>query len=70
VTAYIFLAIGGLWLGIAILVYRVGLGVYWVGMNAERVGRIISSALPAILFGWIAPIAFGVWLLWRRKISN
>jgi hypothetical protein len=70
VTAYIFLAIGGLWLGVAILVYRVGLGVYWVGMNAEGVGRIVSSALPAILSGWIAPIAFGVWLLWRRKISN
>ena len=69
-VAYIFLVIGSLWFGVAVFVYRVGFGVYWSGMNVEKVGRIVSSALPVTLFGWVAPIVVGAWLLWRHKTST
>ena len=64
---YVFLAIGALWLIVAILARRGGFSI-WVagGMNPVLLGRLFTFLFPAILWGWVVPIAFGVWLL-RRK---
>jgi hypothetical protein len=63
VKAYVFLAIGMIWLIVAILT---GFGVYWHGAMTTLTAGLIRVLLPMILFGWIAPVGFGLWLLFRK----
>jgi len=71
--AYFFLVLGGIWLVIAIALYRTGFafGIYWDQghrmINPAKVVALFHLMLPLVFFGWLAPLGMGLWLLWARK---
>jgi hypothetical protein len=68
---YVFLAIGMIWLIGAIYFYRGGFNIVWLGKHDPAlVFALFRCMVPLLLLGWIAPLLFGSWLLWKSKISN
>jgi len=67
--AYVSLATGVLWLGVAIFLGRTSFGITWRkgALDPATVAIIFRIALPILFFGWIAPTAFGLWLLWTKR---
>jgi hypothetical protein len=69
---YIFLALGAIWL-VAVIVAVVW-GSFSIaimdGHDPARVLALLRVLIPLFLLGWIAPILFGSWLLWKSKHSN
>lgn len=67
--AYFFLAIGALWVSIAIVLNRAGFSVFWrKGMlDPAAVEVIFRLTVPVLLCGWVGPTALGLWLLWMKK---
>ena len=67
---YVFLAIGTMWLIIAIVLYRTDFVFAVFGWRGNRDPTLTLSLfrvlLPVLFFGWVAPVLFGSWLL-RRK---
>ncbi len=67
---YVFLAIGTMWLIIAIVLYRTDFGFTVFAWRGNRDPTLTLSLfrvlLPVLFFGWIALVLFGSWLL-RRK---
>jgi hypothetical protein len=67
VKAYLFLAVGAMWLIAAIFLYRTSFGLVWLGEHDPALAlRLASMVLPVLFLGWIAPVIFGAWLLWKR----
>ena len=63
--------IGALWIIAAVLF---GLGRFSFGVslpkgtvNPVTAATIFSVALYLVTFGWIVPIALGLWLLWAKN---
>ena len=70
--AYMFLAFGAIWL-VAVIVAVVwgSFGISIMGdHDPARVLALLRVLIPLFFFGWIAPILFGSWLLWKSKTSN
>ena len=67
--AYLFLAIGALWISIAVVLSRTGFSFFWPKgtLNPATVAMIFRLVLPVIFFGWIVPIMLGLWLMWAKK---
>jgi hypothetical protein len=65
---YLFLTIGTIWLMFAILIHTRGFGIYFPrGTNIALMSwMFVHLLIPGIFFGWIAPVAFALWLLWRK----
>ena len=67
---YVFLAIGTMWLIIAIVLYRTDFVFAVFAWRGNRDPTLTLSLfrvlLPVLFFGWIALVLFGSWLL-RRK---
>jgi hypothetical protein len=73
--AYVFLAIGAAWLIAAIIAglfyYHRGFGIFWNGEHDPALAlRLFLIVFYVLFLGWIAPVLFGVWLLWKSKNSN
>lgn len=69
--AYFCLAIGALWVIMAVL-FSFGdfsFGISWPKgtVNPATITRIFGLIPHVIVFGWIVPTALGLWLLWARK---
>ena len=64
-----FLAIGALWITVALLLSGASFGIHWWkgALNPASVGMILRLALPVLFYGWTVPIALGFWLLWAKK---
>lgn len=67
--AYLFLAIGVLWIATAVILQRTGFSVFWPNgaLNPDRVDMVFRLVLPLIFFGWVVPIMLGLWLMWAKK---
>jgi hypothetical protein len=69
--AYFCLAIGALWIIMAVLFSfgRFSFGISWPKgtVNPATVATIFGLTPYLIVFGWIVPTALGLWLLWARK---
>jgi hypothetical protein len=73
VRPYVFLASGTIWLTAAIVLYKtdfVFAGFKWQG-HASAIAlslvRVLFRVMPSVLFlGWIGPVLFGSWLLWKK----
>jgi hypothetical protein len=70
----VFLAIGAIWLVVAIVLYKTsfsiaffpGLGIH-VPAFAIPLIRVMFRVMPSLFFlGWVAPVLFGSWLLWKK----
>lgn len=64
-------AIGALWI-IAAVLFSLGkfsFGIFWPKgtVNPAAVAKIFSLTPYLIVFGWIVPIALGLWLLSAKK---
>ncbi len=75
---YVFLAIGAIWLIVAIVLYKTsfviglfpGLGIH-VPAVAIPLIRVLFRVMPPLLFlGWVVPVLFGSWLLWKSNIAK
>jgi hypothetical protein len=68
---YFCFAIGALWIIVAVLFSfgRFSFGIRWPKgtINPATVAKILSLTPYLIVFGWIVPIALGLWLLWAKK---
>jgi hypothetical protein len=64
--SYVLLATGAMWLIVAIVLSITGFGIHLRGMNTALMARWFRLMIPALFLGWIAPVAFGLWLLWRK----
>ena len=69
---YFCFAIGALWIIVAVpfSLGRFSFGISWPGAgtaNPVTVAKIFGLTFYLIVFGWIVPIAVGLWLLWARK---
>lgn len=72
---YVFLAIGAAWLIAAIIAglsyYYRGFGIFWKGKHDPALAlRLFLLVFYTLFLGWLAPVLFGVWLLWKTKNSN
>ncbi|SPF37970.1 exported hypothetical protein [Candidatus Sulfotelmatobacter kueseliae] len=67
--AYLFLAFGALWLTLSVLLRRTGYASFWPkgALDPDTVARVFRVMLPILFFGWIAPTALGLWLLWSKR---
>jgi hypothetical protein len=67
--AYLFFIIAVLWIAIAVILSRTGFSFFWPKgtLNSATVAMIFRLEIPVIFFGWIVPIALGLWLLWAKK---
>ena len=71
---YVFLALGVVWLIVAIVLYKTSFafaGFKWQGGHAPAIAvslfRVLVRVMPHVIFlGWVAPILFGSWLLWKK----
>lgn len=73
---YVFLALGAAWLLVAIVLYKTSFGFVFAGFKwqgghppaiAVSLFRVLLGVMPHVIFlGWIAPVLFGSWLLWKR----
>ncbi len=64
------LILGGLWLAVAIFLSRTGFSIFWpkgVFDPAKAAVIFFRIVVPVLFFGWIAPTALGLWLLWTKK---
>jgi hypothetical protein len=76
VKPYVFLALGVVWLIVALVLYKTsfGFGLFgfkWQGGHPPAIAvslfHILLRVMPHVIFlGWIAPVLFGLWLLWRK----
>jgi len=67
VTAYVLLACGAIWLITAMFLYGKSFGIVWRGDHVPDVALwVFRWVLPVLFLGWIAPVSFGAWLLWRK----
>jgi membrane protein implicated in regulation of membrane protease activity len=70
----VYLAIGAMWLIVAIVLYNtdfVFAGFTWRGSHPPAIAfslfRVLFRMMPPLLFlGWVAPVLFGLWLLWKK----
>ena len=64
-------AIGALWIIFAVLFSfgRFSFGITWPKgtVNPTSVAKVFSLIPYLIVFGWIVPIALGIWLLSAKK---
>jgi hypothetical protein len=71
VRPYVFLAIGAIWLIAAmfagISIHRGGFSIFWQGDHDPALALRLFLVVVYVLFlGWIAPVLFGSWLLWKK----
>jgi hypothetical protein len=69
VKAYLFLAFGVLWLTLSVLLRRTLYSFFWPkgALDPDTVARVFRVMSPIVFFGWIAPTALGLWLLWSKR---
>jgi hypothetical protein len=72
--AYISFAIAALWL-IWLLFARsdFAVGIYWpkkAHINPALMMRLVIVLFYSQLSGWIVPLAFGFWSLWKKTIAS
>jgi hypothetical protein len=72
--AYLFLATGALWIIVAVLFSfsSFSFSIRWPKgtinpATIATIATILGLTPYVIVFGWIVPSAFGLWLLWARK---
>jgi hypothetical protein len=67
--AYLFLAIGVLWIAIAVILNRTGWSFFWRkgAISPATAAMILRLAPPIFSFGWIVPTALGLWLLVAKR---
>lgn len=68
---YFYFVTSALWIIVAVLFSfgRFSFGISWSKgtVNPVTVAGIFSLTSYLIVFGWIVPIALGLWLLWARR---
>jgi hypothetical protein len=67
--AYIVLALGVAWIGVAIGLRWNSFVITWPkgSLNPATVATIFRFVEPVIFLGWLAPTVLGIWLLWAKK---
>lgn len=67
--AYVCLAIGALWLAVAIFLSRTGFGIFVRNgvLSPATLAIVFRIELPIIFFGWAVPAALGLYLLLKKR---
>jgi hypothetical protein len=65
--AYVFLAIGAMWLLAAVYLHSRTIVITWErAHDPARAVRLFDVVLYVVFLGWIAPVSLGAWLLWKK----